>query len=129
MSGGSTAVDAGRERARTRRVVDLWYVLCVMVPLLLCISSPAWYVELTHPRGATLGAAVGLLAAGWIPWLMTLMGTAALADRYEVTRHPRGATQADAWDRFTVRVLIATGAIGVVLTLLCAGLVLSVAAS
>jgi len=130
MGDSSMAFDVGVERARVRRlVVDLWYVPCVLAPLLASISSPAWYVALARPRGPTAGAVLGLLAAGWIPWLLALMGATALADKYEITRHPRSGTEADAWDRFAVRLLTATGAVGVVLSLLWAGLILSVAAT
>jgi hypothetical protein len=110
-------------------VVDLWYVPCVLVPLLASISAPAWFVALAHPRGPTIGAVLGLLAAGWIPWLVALMSTIALADKYEISRHPRSGSEADAWDQFAVRLLAATGALGVVLTLLWAGLILSVTTS
>lgn len=130
MDGNLTTLGPRGYRTRARRlVVDLWYFPCVVVPLLACISSPAWYAALAHPRGPTLASAFGLLAAGWVPWLLALMGTAALADRYEITRHPRSRTEADAWDKFAVRMLTATGAVGAVLSMLLAGLVLSVAAS
>ena len=124
----ATNPGARTDQARVRRVVvDLWYLPCVLLPLLACISSPVWYMALSQPPLSSIAAGVGFLGAGWIPWLLALMATAALADKYEVTRRPRGGTEADAWDTFAVRLLIVTGAIGVVLTLFLAGLVLSVA--
>ena len=130
MDANVARVNARHDHARTRRaVVDLWYLGCVVVPLLACISSPAWCMALFRPLLPTVGAALGFLAAGWVPWLVALMGTTALATRYEITRNPRGSTEQDAWDQFAVRLLTATGVIGAVLSMLLAGLVLSVATS
>lgn len=99
----------------------------MLLPLLACITSPAWYLLLFDPRPLSVASVLGLLAAGWVPWLLALLGTVALADKYELVRHPRGGSEADAWDRFAVRLLTITGGLGVVLTLVLAGMVLSVA--
>jgi hypothetical protein len=110
-----------------RVAVDVWYVGCVLVPLLACVTSPAWFLLLVDAHPRTVVAAFGVLAAGWVPWLMALLGMVALADRYELERHPRGRTEADAWDAFSVHLLAVTGGVGVIVTLLLTGVLLSVA--
>lgn len=127
MSGHLSAPATRTGHPGARVAVDVWYFGCVLVPLLACITSPAWFLFLVDPRPSTVAAALGVLAAGWVPWLMALLGTVALADRYELERHPRGRTEADAWDAFSVHLLEVTGGVGVVATLLVAGVLLSVA--
>jgi hypothetical protein len=127
MTGHLSAPTARTGHPGARAAVDLWYFVCVLMPLLACVTSPAWFLLLVDARPRTVAAAFGVLAAGWVPWLMALLGTVALADRYELERHPRGHTEADAWDAFSVHLLAVTGGIGVVVTLVVTGVLLSVA--
>jgi hypothetical protein len=68
---------------------------------------------------------VGLLAAGWIPWLFALVATLTLACVFGVERDHRGHALADDWDKFARRMLAVTGGVGVAITLLLAGILAS----
>jgi hypothetical protein len=126
MTGNLQATVAPQRRATPRRaVVDLTHVLCVLVPLLVVVASLAWYLALTDHRLRDPGDMVGLLVAGWIPWLLATVGTVALASVFGVERDLRGHDLADEWDRFARRMIAVTGGIRVVITLLLAGILAS----
>lgn len=42
------------QHSRLHRVmVDLWYLPCVLVPLIASMTAPAWYLRLFDPRPHT----------------------------------------------------------------------------
>lgn len=106
---------------RARAAVDAGYVVCVVVPLLATTGSPAWYPAMTGSPRPTSDHVVGFLVVGWAGWIVALLGTTALAVRYDVDRHHRRGTDADLWDRIALRLLAVTAAVGVVMTLVLVG--------
>ena len=113
------------ERARLRRVlVDAWYLPCVMVPLMVSMTAPGWYFGLVDPGPRSVDSVLRFLAASWTPWVLAALGTIALAVKYELQRRPRGRNVANAWDRFSLRLLGLTGAAGAVISLVVTGVAL-----
>jgi hypothetical protein len=109
-----------------RVAVGLWYLPCVLLPLVAAITAPAWFLAVVEPQPDGVTAALEFLAASWTPWVLALLGPVALAVKYELARHRRGLSVADPWDSFALRWLGVTGAAGAVLTLVLAGVALSV---
>jgi len=115
------------EHSRAHRVmVDLWYLPCVLLPLVASLTAPAWYLRIFDPQPHTAAAALEFLAASWTPWVLAALGTIALAVKYELQRRPRSRNVANAWDRLAVRMLGITGAAGAIVSLVLAGVVLGV---
>ncbi len=115
------------EHSRLHRVmVDLWYLPCVLVPIIASMTAPAWYLRLFDPQPHTIASALQFLAASWTPWALAALGTSALAVKYELQRRPRNRNVANAWDRLALRLLGLTGAAGAVVSLVLTGLVLGV---
>ena len=115
------------DHTRVHRVmVDLWYLPCVLLPLVASLTAPAWYLRIFDPQPHTVAAALQFLAASWTPWVLAALGTIALAVKYELQRRPRSRNVANAWDRFAVRLLGVTGAAGAIVSLVLAGVVLGV---
>lgn len=107
-------------------MVNWFYLTLVVLPLLACVSSPAWLTLTTHRSARNVGALLGMLAVGWLLWFVALMGTLALARVYETLRRPGGTRREDLWHRIAIRGLLITGGLGVTLSLLFGGLVAAV---
>jgi hypothetical protein len=127
LSGTATAGDASHDPSARFEIEDhvaLGYVMGVLLPLVLTVTSPWWWWSVGPALGApelnTPGVA-WMLAAGWVPWGVSLGMAMLLAVRLEPARE-REVPGTRGWNRTAWVLVIVTGGWGALFSVTLLGI-------